>query len=528
MSAGSIRHNWHYGGKGNMKESRKTKAQLIEELTLLRQKIKKMDLAETRGDVEKRRLKDSEIRYRRLFETAQDGILILDAETGQILDVNPFLIDMLGYPHREFIGKRLWEIGLFKDIEASKIAYQELQAKDYVRYENLPLETRDKREIQVEFVSNIYQVNHSRVIQCNIRDITERKQIERQLRFHAEVLDQISDAVLVIDNEHIVQYWNKGAERLYGLGAEEACGRPVTELYQYIWLKPEDEQASAQALETSGFWSGDNIHIKRDGVQLYVQSSVSTVKDKDGKVMGMLAVIRDITGRTELDHLKDEFIGLISHEMRIPLTVIIGSLDTVLNKGELLPQDEINELLKDGFCEAVSLSHILENLLELSRTQAKQLVLFPEPMIIKKVAKNIVKEFKEQPANRFILDFPGEIPPVEADTLRVRRILYNLVQNAVKYSPDGSKIEIFARQEQDCLVIGVRDHGSGISEADQARLFQSFQRLGLSPVGEIKGVGLGLMVCLRLVEAHGGKIWVESAPGKGATFYFTLPVIQLD
>jgi PAS domain S-box-containing protein len=511
-----------------MKESRKTKAQLIEELILLRQKIKKMALVKTKSDVEKRHLKNSEIRYRRLFETAQDGILILDAETGQILDVNPFLIDMLGYPYKEFIGKRLWEIGPFKDVAASKSAYQELQAKDYVRYENLPLETRDKREIQVEFVSNIYQVNHSRVIQCNIRDITERKQIERQLMFHAEVLEQISDAVVVIDNAHIVQYWNKGAERLYGLSEEDAFGRPLEELYQYLWLKPEDEQAAAQALQTRGFWSGINIHIKQDGVQLYAQSSVSTVKDKDGKVIGVLAVIRDITGRTELDHLKDEFIGLVSHEMRIPLTVIIGSLHTILSKGELLPQDETNELLNDAFYEAKSLSHILENLLELSRTQAKQLVLFPEPMIIKKLAKDIVKEFKEQPANRFILAFPGEIPPVEADTLRVRRILYNLVQNAVKYSPDGSEIEIFARQEQDCLVIGVRDHGSGISVEDQARLFQSFQRLGLSPVGAIKGIGLGLMVCLRLVEAHGGKIWVESKPGKGSTFYFTLPVIQLD
>jgi PAS domain S-box-containing protein len=528
MSTGSMQHNRHYGGKGNMKESRKTKAQLIEELELLRQRIKKTDLAKTRSDKMTQLLKDSEIRYRRLFETAQDGILILDAETGRILDVNPFLIDMLGYAHREFIGKRLWEIGPFKDVAASKIAYQELQAKDYVRYENLPLETRDKREIQVEFVSNIYQVNHSRVIQCNIRDITVRKQIERQLMFHAEVLDQISDAVVVIDNKSIVKYWNKGAERLYGLSEEDAFGQPLAELYQYLWLKPEDEQSSLEALETRGFWLGVNIHIKQDGVQLYVQSSVSTVKDKNGKVIGMLSVIRDITGRTELDHLKDEFIGLVSHEMRIPLTVIIGSLHTILSKGELLPQDEINELLNDALYEAKSLSHILENLLELSRSQAKQLILLPEPMIVKKLAKDVVKEFKGQSAHQFILDFPGEIPPVEADTLRVRRILYNLVQNAVKYSPAGSKIKVFARQKQDYLVIAVRDQGKGISVADQAKLFHSFQRLGLELSGEFKGIGLGLMVCLRLVEAHGGKIWVESAPGKGATFYFTLPVIRLD
>ena len=511
-----------------MKESRKTKAQLIEELDLLRQRIKKKDIAKTRRDRTKQRLKDSEIRYRRLFETAQDGILIIDAETGQILDVNPFLIDMLGYPHKEFMGKRLWEIGPFKDVVASKIAYRELQERDYVRYENLPLETWDKREIEVEFVSNVYKVNKSRIIQCNIRDITARKQIERQLRFHAEVLDKISDAVVVIDNKNIVNYWNKGAERLYGLSEEEASGQPVGELYQLLWLKPEDEQASLQALETRGFWSGNNIHIKRDGVRLYVQSSISPIKDKDGKVIGMLAVIRDVTGRTELDLLKDEFIGLVSHEMRTPLTVIIGGLHTALSKAELLTQGEINELLSDALCEAESLSHILENLLELSRTQARRLLLFPEPMRIEKLAKDVVKEFRGQSAHQFILDFPREISPVEADTLRVRRILYNLVQNAVKYSPAGSKIKVFARQEPDCLVIGVRDHGSGISAADQSMIFHSFQRLGLEQSGKIKGSGLGLMVCLRLVEAHGGKIWVESAPEKGSTFYFTLPLIHLE
>ena len=127
-------------------------------------------------------LKISETRYRRLFETAQDGILILDAETGQISDVNPFLEEMLGYSHEEFLGKKLWEIGAFKDMESSKAAFLELQRKGYVRYEKLPLETKDGRQIAVEFVSNVYLVNHHKVIQCNIRDITERKLIAEALQ----------------------------------------------------------------------------------------------------------------------------------------------------------------------------------------------------------------------------------------------------------------------------------------------------------------------------------------------------------
>src|SRR4030043_932262 len=127
-------------------------------------------------------LKISETRYRRLFEASQDGILILDAETGQIAEVNPFLSDMLGYSREELLGKKLWEIGAFRDIEASKATSLELKSKGYVRYHDLPLETKDGRQIAVEFVSNVYLVNHHKVIQCNIRDITERKLIAEALQ----------------------------------------------------------------------------------------------------------------------------------------------------------------------------------------------------------------------------------------------------------------------------------------------------------------------------------------------------------
>ncbi len=126
-------------------------------------------------------LQESEVRFRRLFETAQDGILILDAETGQIREVNPFLMYMLDYSREEFLGKKLWEVGAFVDIEKSKAAFFKLQSKGYVRYEDLPLKTKDGRLINVEFVSNIYNVDRSKVIQCNIRDITERRRLAIEL-----------------------------------------------------------------------------------------------------------------------------------------------------------------------------------------------------------------------------------------------------------------------------------------------------------------------------------------------------------
>ena len=145
-------------------------------------------------DKELRELEASETRYRRLFETAQDGILILDADTGQIDDVNPFLIDMLGYTYKDFQGKKLWEIGAFKDTKASKVAFTKLQRKGYVRYEDLPLTTKDGQEIAVEFVSNVYQVNHHKVIQCNVRNVTDRKLAEEKLRkAHDELEGRVTE-----------------------------------------------------------------------------------------------------------------------------------------------------------------------------------------------------------------------------------------------------------------------------------------------------------------------------------------------
>ena len=129
-----------------------------------------------------RALKASELRYRRLFETAQDAILILDGDTGKIIDSNPFLSDLLGYSPDELQGKELWQIGLFQDIEASRAAFRQLQDKGYIRYENLPLETKDGPCACVEFVSNVYRVEGHQIIQCNIRDISDRKRAEEALR----------------------------------------------------------------------------------------------------------------------------------------------------------------------------------------------------------------------------------------------------------------------------------------------------------------------------------------------------------
>jgi PAS domain S-box-containing protein len=185
-------------------------------------------------------IRDSETRYRRLFETAQDGILLLDADTGQIIDVNPFLISMLGYSHKEFLGKKLWEVGAFKDIVTNKAKFSELQKKGYVRYENLPLQTRSGKQKAVEFVSNTYRVDHTNVIQCNIRDITARRIAEERLKQvearYSDVFDNSMNCIAVYRAENdgedfVIVDFNKAAERVERVRKKDIVGKRVTSVF---------------------------------------------------------------------------------------------------------------------------------------------------------------------------------------------------------------------------------------------------------------------------------------------------------
>jgi PAS domain S-box-containing protein len=177
-----LTYDKYFDKKINMKYKDKTKEQRINKSAEPHQPVKELPARETVRRQADEALKVSETRYRRLFETAQDGILLLDADTGQILDVNPFLLKILGYSHKDFLGKKLWEIGPFSDIAASRLSFSELQTKGYVRYEHLPLEAKAGHLIDVEFVSNVYLVNNNKIIQCNVRDITLRKQTEEELK----------------------------------------------------------------------------------------------------------------------------------------------------------------------------------------------------------------------------------------------------------------------------------------------------------------------------------------------------------
>jgi PAS domain S-box-containing protein len=351
------------------------------------------------------------------------------------------------------------------------------------------------------------------------------KQSEEQYR---DLYEEAPNAYFSVGADGLIRRANRSAVELLGYGRDELVGRPVAELYADTPNGRDKAQAIFRRFLAGEEIRDEEMEMRRaDGSELWINLSVSPVRDSEGNVVASRSAIVDITGHRKLDQLKDDFIGLVSHELRSPLTVIMGALNTVLSEGAILSEEETRQLLKDAALESDTLSHLLGNLLELSRAQAERLILHAEAIDVQRVIQEAIEGVKRQTsAHQFVVSSPQKLPPVYADPLRLERILYNLLENAVKYSPEGGEIKVTVRLAEEGLVIGVSDRGVGISPADRARLFAPFQRLEESRPGGTRGVGLGLLVCQRLVEAHGGRIWVESRPGRGSTFFFTLPFNQ--
>jgi len=358
-------------------------------------------------------------------------------------------------------------------------------------------------------------------------DITERKQAEEKLRETRDYLDNLINyanaPIAVWDPRLKITRFNHAFEVLTGYTAYEVIGEKLDLLFPGT-----SREASMKYFEEASdgkHWESVEIPILcKEGTIRVLLWNAATLFAADGKTpIATIAQGQDITERKQAEQMKDEFIGMVSHELKTPLTVIMGALATA-SDSRVTPE-QARELLGEAVQHSQILANMVDNLLELSRHQSTRLVLRTQKTDISAIAKNVINQLKSKsPIHYLSMEITDSTPKVLVDPLRLERVLYNLVDNAIKYSPGGGDVKVFERQDGTHLIVGVSDQGRGISPEDQEKLFQRFERLGEAVNGSIQGTGLGLVVAKILVEAHGGKIWVESEKGKGATFFFTLPV----
>ena len=304
----------------------------------------------------------SEANYRRLFEAAKDGILILDAETGMIMSANPFIIQLLGYSEKEILEKHIWDLGVFRDILANRENFLELQSKEYIRYDNLPLETVDGRKVYVEFVSNVYLVGNRKVIQCNIRDITERKQLETALgkekRMFEITLISVGDGVISCDNKSRVVFLNKAAELLTEWTREEAKYQSLETVFSVIdeFSRKQSMNIVKDAIENANIYK-KGLHtllISKYGIERSVEYTVAPIVEDNGIVIGSVLVFRDFSDKRreerKIEYLSyhDQLTGLYNRRF---FEEELRRLDTKRNYPLALVMGDVNglKLVNDSF-----------------------------------------------------------------------------------------------------------------------------------------------------------------------------------
>ena len=482
-------------------------------------------------------LERSELRYRRLFEAARDGVLIINPETRKIIGANPFMTDLLGYPLKDLLGRELFEIGPMKNEAASRAAFAELQEKGYIRFEHLPLETKWGSRCEVEFVCNLYREGSRDVVQCNIRDITVRKRTERENLEKARLLDLSNDAIIVCDLDNRIRQWNEGAAKLYGWTQAEVVGKNLETLLQSEWAPAQG--GAARAPQPEGRFSSEVIQIARDGRRVPVLAR--GVRDRE--TLCVLASHTDITASkaAELEvaqardqaiaasQAKDNFFAALSHELRTPLSpVLLLASDAVADAAIPAPLRESFAIIhRNVTLEA----RLIDDLLDVTRITHAKMVLDRTSVDVHLVLHDAIATVRPELAARQIelkLRLVKGNPVVWGDAVRLQQIFWNVLRNAEKFTPEGGAITVTTRLlSSERLVVEIADTGMGMTKPELERIFVSFSQgdhamSGGSP--RFGGLGLGLSIARRLTELHGGTIRAESGGlNQGSTFTIELP-----
>ncbi|MEE8424995.1 MAG: ATP-binding protein, partial [Elusimicrobiota bacterium] len=248
---------------------------------------------------------------------------------------------------------------------------------------------------------------------------------------------------------------------------------------------------------------------------------------QNGKLRGSVVVFRDMTRRRRLEDMRREFVANVSHELRTPLASIKGYAET-LRRGGIEDEENRLDFVRTIETHADRLTSLVDDLLELAAIESGKETLKPEPLVLTELAKDVIKHLRPlaEPKRVKLVCGVGAALRVSADKAALRRVLENLLTNAIKYNREGGEVRIDARADGEKVEINISDTGFGIPDKDLPHLFERFYRVDKARSRELGGTGLGLSIVRHIVENHGGRVWAESVEGKGTSFYLTLPFIS--
>lgn len=385
------------------------------------------------------------------------------------------------------------------------------------KYQNIIQE----KEKAVQFVEKQYMAVSEKyeTLNKNFRVMgQEKKQTE-------EIVRSMAEGVIMVDQKGNVLLMNPAAEKLLGVKKEDKIGKSV------VGNLKEDQLVSL-ALDTGKEEKEVILESQSDQTKRVLKASNAVIESEDGKTLGFVSVLSDITKQKELDELKSAFVSSVSHELRTPLNNVQESIKLVLDRiaGDINAQQE--KILNIGLNNIQRLTRLINDLLDLSKLEAKQFTLKATAFDLNALINNTVESFAAWAKTKQItIENKTQGPiEIEGDQDKLTQVLTNLTGNAMKFTPAGGKVTIIAQKkpsaepsQEELVEVGVQDTGPGIAKKDLAKLFQKFVQLNTPQLQGVSGTGLGLAISKEIIELHRGRIWAESEEGKGSRFLFEIP-----
>lgn len=513
------------------------------------------DIAEQKRAEEK--LRESEEHYRNVAETATDAIITTDEESA-ITSVNRAAERIFGHGSEELLGRKLTELMpeyLRHVHQASLKTYITTGDRALEYWECIDLTGLKKggQEIPVELSVSRFTKNGKHVFTCIVRDITERKQGQESLLRLAAIVESSSDAIIGNTLDGTIFTWNPGAEKLFGYAASEAIGRHISIVVPGD-RKDEVPQILERIARSESTDNYDTVRLNRVGEHIDVSVTVSPIKDGTGTVIGASTIARDITEQKQAEtHLKaltadlmhsnrelQDFASVASHDLQEPLRKIQTFTDDLAENSTATLNDESRDTLKRIQNAAGRMQRLINDLLSLSRitSRAQPFVRVDLNNVAREVLSDLEVRIKETGGRVDI----SEIPTIDAEPLQMRQLFQNLIGNALKFNSPGRAPVVTvhgeliggeersdgnssqARTQQLCQIT-FADNGIGFDEKYVDRIFAMFQRL--HGRNEYSGTGMGLAICRRIAEHHGGNVTARSIPGTGSTFTVTIPTTRI-
>jgi PAS domain S-box-containing protein len=478
---------------------------------------------------------------KRSIDAAPDGAYWMDVE-GRFIYVNDAGCNALGYSRDELLQMSISDVN--PSVTPQRWAEVCQSLRDKTNFTSQSVHRRKNgSEFPVEITSNYIEFNGQEYVNGFARDITKRKQAEEALRKSEEKFTkafQESPIIVVItrvEDGCFIEV-NESFEKIVGYTRAEALGRTSLELG--LFVNPAERERLVSIMLKNGRLRNEEILYRTKGGKVITTLYSAELIELDGEKC-LLATIENITERKqaermqqelellrEMDRLRSDFISNVSHELRTPLGLILVMV-TALRKEELHFDEETTRgFLRDIEEETRSLQNIVDDLLDISRAQSGKLVMNMAQADLRETLDHNVKMFAAQDTNhRLDIQLPAYALEAHLDASRIEQVLRNLLDNASKYSPAGTSITVEAKKEGNEIRVAVSDEGPGVPPLEHERIFERFYRITEKDAVYIPGLGLGLSISRSIIEAHGGKLWVEDRPQRGSIFIFTIPVQEV-